>query len=58
MSSPGEKAAVVEDLEHGGHAPHLAAKFRRLLGEEGLCHSSRHFWLVLVLWKAKEATSF
>lgn len=43
MWSPGEKAAAVEDLEHGGHAPHLAAKFRGLLGEEGLYHSSRHF---------------
>jgi len=42
MSSPGEKVAAVEDAEHGGHAPHLAAKFRGLLGE-GLCHSSRHF---------------
>lgn len=54
MSSAGEKAAAVEDVEHAGHAPHLAAKFRGLMGE-GLCHSSRHFWLVLVLWKAKEA---
>lgn len=57
MSSTGEKAAAaVEDVEHAGHAPHLAAKFRGLLGV-GLCHSSRHFWLVLVVWKGTEAPS-